>query len=226
MKIVTGATRDFENYVKRLRKDIDRLGYELKVYDYDGEVDGEYFPLDFIKPNKEELYRAKIPMKPFIILDMLYKTGEPFVYMDCDVEILEDFSEVMTSDYDIGVCIHKKKYHDGSVMNNPYPNISGYLNAGIIYVNNTSNTKYFIRKWLMSYVGSEKGSDQEALTRLMEGCSWEPYDIHVIDGIRIKMFPSEIYNFTFLKEEDMKEAKVLHYVGMNRPKLNEKCVGL
>jgi hypothetical protein len=204
MIIISGSEKKFKKFLDYLVKDCEYLGYEMILNDY------EKYKFD----NKHEIdvYKAKIPMKPEIILDSIKgKTGK-FAYMDCDVRIKERVS----FNGDIAITTREPRYQDGKILNHAYPHITGYLNAGVIFLKATDKVRAFIKEWIKEIPYTQTGSDQEALTNLLRRhiTDWS-YGIKDVMGLKIELLPINIYN---CKTGD-KEAKIFHFAGT----YEEKC---
>lgn len=218
MRFIFGANERDSIFAFRLAKELEELDYHYTLYDYGGLCSGKIFQLNFDTNREVNKYKPKMQMKPFVILDALYtQDDELLVYTDCDIRILERIDEIDTKDYDVALTVHPPEYYGGAKAGEGHPNITSYLNAGVIFFYNNDKAKQFIREWvLMMMNDTECGSDQEALTKiLIKNCKEEirPYTSFIWKGIRIKLYPSLVYNYTFIKYTNDKQAKIIHYVG-------------
>ena len=161
-------------------------------------------------------YVGKIPDKPRVILDALNNWEDFIVYLDSDVRIKQPIDEIV-GDYDVGITTHDVKFHTGEER---YLNITGYLNAGVIFLNNTDKAKEFVKRWIEYVRNSKTGSDQEALTNFLRDyvVDWTKEN-HNILGSRVKFFPSPVYNYTGIRGE-CENPKLVHYCGTVQDKIN------
>lgn len=205
MLILSGANKKYKIFLENLKNDIKRFGYRFKEIKID-----QSFPEKFEK----DVYKAKIKNKPEIILENMEEGFN--VYMDSDIRILKDFSEVKGS-YDIGFTAHDPKYHDGKLRVEANPHITGYVNAGVIFINNNERSRRFIKEWIAERPYTATGSDQEALTNLLRRHVrlWKG-NTEVL-GAKIRLYPSDIYN----SREDRTEAKIRHYTGTYDKKIKD-----
>lgn len=231
MKVIFGANKKFELFFKNLKRQVEDLGYETMPYNFGGLGEGIDWPYEFPELESPH-FSAKIPIKPDIIKDALERTKDDIVYMDCDIEVLKDFSEVWEEDFDIGVTarvIQGEKLKE--FMTVPYPNLTGYLNAGVIFARYTKRTLGFIKSWKRQMEDTEWGSDQEALTMLLKkklGDNWERERSYKVAGAQVYLFPTEIYNWSFWGVPySRRGAKAIHYTGIYHKtlekKIKEKC---
>lgn len=224
--IITGANQERERVLNVFTYCAEKVGYKPYIYNYGGLSYGHDFPVYFPTMPLDGTYLPKIPMKPLIILDALYRFDDEWIiYMDCDTEILDRFDEV-EGDYDVGVTIHPKDFRGTNKQHTLYKHVTSFLNAGVIYFKNTEASKNFIRQWIWHLISSETGSDQHALTSLLRNnipeAEWDYNNIYQFNGMKVKMFPTIIYNYTFLPEQDIEKAKVVHWIGEKRNLLISK----
>lgn len=208
MRIISGANSEYRDFYLKLKEDSKKLGYKFSGYDYGGLGEGIPIEVGLTNPIDYDKYVGKIPGKPKIILDAIERFDDFIVYLDSDVRIMKPFN--VEGYYDIGITAHDVSFHEGEEQ---YLHITGYLNAGVIFVNNTENAKRFIRQWIKEVEYSETGSDQEALTSLLRKhiIDWKKQE-HDIFGIKVKLFPSAEYNYTGIRGE-CEEPIFRHYTG-------------
>jgi hypothetical protein len=141
-------------------------------------------------------YYPKSQWKPFLINGLLDK-GDDVTYMDCDIIVNERFDEFMEPDVSITV-------HDPKIYIGLFPHITASLNAGLIHVKNNGNGKEFVNEWMETMKETKSGSDQEALTIMMDR-GFKSY---------VKTFRSQEYNNT--NPDKNNKAKLNHYVGWRK----------
>ena len=183
MRIITASNKAHEKFVKDLLKSADEVGYEVEVYD-----------LDEIGINKDDLTGVfkSCSFKPNLILDKL-KGFTVWIDDDC---IFQDRIDEVEGDYDIGVTMRRKEENNAD----KHSNYSGWLNAGVIFINDTEASRRFIKLWIDHIPETETKTDQEALSDLVR---------KGVDGVRIKEFTTDEYNFFYFPEDHTK-AKILH----------------
>lgn len=220
--IVSGANHEYREFYFKLKEDAFKLGYEFLGYDYGGLNDGVAFDLELHNPKDCTKYVGKIPDKPKMLLNALERVNGFVAYMDCDVRIKQKIDEVI-GDYDIGITAHDPKLHSGKGIDDRYNFITCYLNAGVIFLNNTEGTKRFINEWIKKIKESTANSDQEGLTNLLRSYipedGWgKPY--HKVAGAKVKLLPASKYNFIARYGYDEPNPKIVHYTGLPQEKIS------
>ena len=212
--IITGANKEYKPFYDKLKEDCQKFGYDFRGYDYGGLGDGENFDVKLKNPTENGKYVGKIPEKPQIILGALNRYQEFIVYLDADVRIMQPFN--VEGDYDIGITAHDPRFQEGD---EPYLHITGYLNAGVIFINNTDGARKFINEWIKDVEFSTTGSDQEALTNLLRRhiTDWTKQD-HDVLGVKVRLFPSAVYNYTGIRGE-CDNPILRHYTGIIQDKI-------
>lgn len=218
IRIISGANLEYKEFYDKLKEDATKLGYGFSGYDYGGLGEGIPFDVNIRNTTIDdyaEKYVGKIPGKPLMILDALNRTDDFIVYLDADVRMKDNINEILY-DYDIGVTVHEKEFHD---CDDRYQEITGYLNAGVIFVNNTEGARRFIEKWIKEIEKTESKSDQEGLVKLLKKHidEWEK-ESHMIDGIKVEFFPSAVYNYTG-KRGQCDNPKIKHFPGTKEEKI-------
>lgn len=218
--VISGADKNYKQFYEKVRDDSRRFGYEFIGYDYGGLGDGIPFEVTLRNPKDFTKYVGKIPDKPKIILDAINRTDNLVAYLDADVRIQDKFDEVV-GDYDIGVTVHDPKFHDGELVDTRYNFITCYLNAGVIFANNTENARRFISEWIKEIQESSANSDQEGLTNLLRKhvSDWSK-EYHDVLGIRVRFFPASKYNFITRYGYDEISPKLIHFTGTVEEKIN------
>lgn len=215
MRIISGANYEYKEFYEKLKQDTQKFGYDFSGYDYGELGDGEKFEMELNNPKDFTKYVGKIPDKPKLILNALEKHKEFLAYLDCDVRIKEDFKEVI-GDYDFGVCVHDMRFHSGAGIDTRYPHITCYLNAGVLFINNTENARKFLGEWVKEVQLASAKSDQEALTNLLRKHipeeRWDQKD-HNVFGVKVRFFPASKYNFIRRYGYTEKNPKIIHYTG-------------
>lgn len=208
--IITAANLNFKEMVNACIKSTQTFGYKTLVYDLGGLNFGNIF-----NATVGEIPGAKIPSKPFIVLDAMtnLKDNDILVWLDADT-IMWDRIDEIDSPYDIGVTVRKPK--SGKIL---YP-----INAGVLFFRKTSNTLNFVKEW--SEMCRNSHSDQHELNNL---CNITPDDLGTIvcvNGTKIKVFDSEVYNNFYFTKSQL-NAKIIHYKTKHRdkwPGRNEKPI--
>lgn len=218
IRVISGANSTYREFYNKLKEDCKKFGYYFSGYDYGDLGDGTPFNVGLVNPTDYSRYVGKIPDKPKIILDALNRYKEFLIYLDSDVRIVRDISEVV-DDYDVGITSHDPIYHDGKLANDKYPHITCYLNAGVIFFRNNNKSKHFVEEWIEDVKNTTTGSDQEALTNLLRRhiTDWSIKE-HEVVGAKVRLFPSPIYNFTGLRG-DCLNPKIIHYTGTVEDKI-------
>ena len=192
MKIITAYDKNLEWMANNLIKSA--KGHKVKAYELgkDFEVAENDF-VDFIK---------KCTFKPLLIKKVLGNTREPFAWIDVDCLIVGKLD--IKFNFDLGVTMRRKSERD----QDEYSDYSGWINAGVIFINNTLRAKRLVEEWIEEIPNTKTGTDQEALSNLVRR---RP---------EIKAFTTDEYNFFYFPEEPG-NAKILHFKGDTRPYYNE-----
>lgn len=238
MIILTGANRDkptndagevrtdtkftFSHVIKRTSEKSHQLGYVMDIYDL-GELGlGEPFRVDdesFEKNGyyeKEVIkgYKSKSLFKPKLVMHSLKKHKDLVAYLDGDALLCKEISEVDSDDYDVGVTLRHQSELQGEWHQSHFE-IAKYVNAGVIFFRPTPATDQFLEQW--DKLTDEVGNDQMALNQLT--CpDYYPSAGSVIElnGVRIKYFPGEVYNYYHFGDLPFKQAKIMHFKGTVR----------
>lgn len=221
--IISGANAEYSKFYQKIKEDALRFGYNFQGYDYGGLKDGIPISVELHNPKDFSKYVGKIPDKPFVVLDALERHKTWIIYLDADVRIRDSFNEII-GDYDIGITAHDPKFHQGTPIDTRYNFITGYLNAGVIFFNNTEGTRKFIVEWIKKIKASTANSDQEGLTSLLKEyipeMDWDK-EYHNVAGAKIRLFPAAKYNYISRYGYDPAEAKLIHYTGTTEEKINQ-----
>jgi len=211
VKIIVAANENFRAMAEFAIKKIKEFGYTPLVYDL-GELGfGKAFQV-----TEEEVmgrYLNGVVMggfKPRLILDVLKNNRGCIAWVDTDAFIVKPF--VLTDDYDVGVTMRRQSERGGTL----FTDITGYLNAGVLFFNDTEGARSFVHEWEEKTI--ELRSDQHALNELVREVTdlTEYNKIFVRDGVRIKILECDEYNYYHLKEGVSDKAKILHFKGASR----------
>lgn len=236
MKIITAADFKFKDIVNLSINQTKLAGYNTHIYSISNSLgfgepfDTNEYNLDLINNlnicqelNLKQYYRklnennelelipiGRLAYKPYIIRDSL-KYNEFIVWLDADAFIIKDIDEINDNSYDIGITIRPEIER----VNCIYPILNGYINAGVLFFNNTENTKNFINEWIKEIPKTKFLSDQEALNRII--LKYKPNyqfndvgEIFTINNIKIKTFSTREYNWYYYPEEPLENTKIIH----------------
>ncbi|MDH3972746.1 MAG: putative nucleotide-diphospho-sugar transferase [Deltaproteobacteria bacterium] len=233
MIILTGANSDkakddagniyrnfsFRGVIGETVEKAESLGYKPVVYDLGNLGRGEPFSVHdesfaekgYYERDVQGSYKSKSLFKPEMVKYCMKQYDDLVVYLDGDAQLLDNIDEVKSDDYDIGVTLR-----DASELENEWHQehfeIVKYVNAGVIFFNNTKGTKDFLDLWTKAT--DDVGNDQKALNKLTCPDDYpEPYSVHVVNGFRIKFFPCKAYNYYYFEEGWFPNVKILHFKG-------------
>ena len=220
--VVTGCTKSHVRCVQNLMESASDFDYDFLVYDYDGTAHGIPFHIDFHSYKKygRPAYHPKISAKPDVLIDAIERVHGDMIYMDSDTEFVCPVDEVFeyNPDFDIAVTIHDHNHFDYRKKFNQYPEMSSYLNAGVLFFRNTGGARRFLRRWKAEVKRCDTHSDQHALTNILRNHISFPYlwnhnYRHDCKGTLVKLLISEIYNFdpNYMKKGGW--AKIIHNIG-------------
>lgn len=209
MRLVTAGNAKFSNFIRESVEIANNLNYPYQVYDLGGlgfgkqsvvenktfQIHGYYSTLS--------TWKTKALHKPDIILDALDENL--IVYLDGDARVVQNIDELEKIPYDLGVTVRKKGELEQEILPH-HRKIMGQINAGVMFIR--SSAKPFLEKWKEKT--KELQNDQFALNALLNPSGKHLKEEFIIDGLKIKTFPTEIYNFYYFPENKEK-AKILHY---------------
>lgn len=184
-------------------------GYEVCVYDINREIGiGIPFDINHKFQTGPERKGGKLPFKPKLIKRALVDNRRLIAYMDADAFAIRRFDEVNTDDYDVGVTMRRPSER-GSTS---WPSFYGFINAGVMFFNFTNSAFKFIDLWDAELKNSKANSDQEALNMVvLQATDLTEYNkVFVWNGIRIKVFKCEDYNFYYWPQEPLPTTKIVH----------------
>ena len=192
---VIAGDKNFSHFVNTGIKYIEKLNYPVLIYDLGGLGKGIPF-----EGRYGSGIGAKIPCKPHIVKDALSRIpeNEYVVWFDADALIFDRIDEIQ-EDYDVGVTVRVPKALENS---NP-------INAGIIFFKNTPRARNFVQRW--TDLADKDVSDQPPLNRLARVVCADLGKTLDRDGVRIKVYPSEIYNNVYFGKKDKPGIKIKHF---------------
>ena len=142
---------------------------------------------------------------PQLIRKSLELHRQFIVYMDANAFAIRRFDEVNTLDYDVGVTMRRKEERGATSR----PMMNGFLDSGVLFFNYTPAELDFLTIWESELALTL--SDQEALNAVvLRATDLTEYDkVFTLDGIRIKVFKCEEYNFSRWPQEPLPETRIV-----------------
>lgn len=208
----------FKSIITKTVENAHKFCYKTEVYDLGNLGIGEPFHINdenFTQKGYyteiQNGYRSKSLFKPDIIRKCLQKHHEFTVYMDGDALLQDRIDEVATNDYDIGVTLRRvdeieNEWHKKNI------DIVRFVNAGVLFFNPTKETFNFLDLWTEKI--KEVHNDQMALNQLVCPEKYpELLSVHNINGVKIKFFSGNHYNFYYFDESLSPNMKILHFKG-------------
>lgn len=197
-------------------------GYKPIVYDLGSLGIGKPFNVNdetfndkgYYEREVKKGYKSKSLFKPKMVKMCLEEYNEFTVYLDGDAQLCSNIDEITEDDYDIGVTL-RDSFEFKSDWYKEHFKIVKYLNAGVIFFNNTPEAKSFISKW--QTLTEDVGNDQMALNQLACPENYPlAYSVHNINGVRVKYFPCSKYNFYYFNKQLAADIKIMHFKGSVR----------
>jgi len=182
-----------------------------KVFEYSVRKNCPNAELELLKVKPPETRRkarsksfASNTLKLGLWLDVLKKTDDNVVFMDCDMIVLKDVSEAFNYDFDIGYTVR---------TNSSIP-----FNGGVVFVKNTKKAIKFIETWKeinkqmydnytfhMPYRNKYAGMNQASFGYLLEKKNYDA---------KLKPFKCDIWNACDDNWRNIsKDTKVIHVKG-------------
>jgi hypothetical protein len=209
----------FRNVIENTISQSSKYGYKTEVYDL-GTLgmgkpfvvqDEEFAEKGYYSKEPKKGYKSKSLFKPEMVKKSIIDNKELTVYLDGDATLNSDIDDIVSDDYDIGVTLRKKSEMEGEWYEN-HKDIVMFVNAGVIFFNPTDATYIFLDKW--SELTDEVGNDQMALNQLVCPKTLpKAYSVITQNGVRIKFFPGEVYNYYYFDESFHKNVKIMHFKG-------------
>lgn len=192
---VIAGDKNFKNFVDTAVEHIKSVNYPVLIYDLGNLGYGKSFVGRY--GSKEG---AKIPCKPHIIRDALndIKDNEYLVWFDADALIFDRIDEIQL-DYDIGVTVRLPKQVENT---NP-------INAGIVFIKKTPKAIDFVENWIR--LSDQDISDQPPLNKLAKVVCADRGNTVIRDGVKIRVFPCEVYNNFYFAKKNKPGVKIKHY---------------
>lgn len=195
--VVIAGDGNYAKYIEHAKRTAEELEHPTLVYDLGGLGFGQPF-----HGSVSNTPLQTIPCKPSILLNALDKIAPDayLCWLDADALMLDRIDEIAYhGHFDIGVTIRKKPADDDRVS---------WINAGVVFVKNTSAAKEFINHWIDE--ATKLNGDQWALNNLCNLDESNRITPAIRFGATIKTFPCKVYNnFTF--KGNQPEAKIKHY---------------
>lgn len=187
--IVVASDNNLLKFVGPCINSIKQVGYDPMVYDLGGLGFGKPFES---KTSDKALH--KFPKKPFVIKDALQRIpeGEWLAWIDIDCIMQAPIDDAISDDYDVGVTFRKN-----------------HLNSGVNFWKHNKASLNFLDVWCKESIAV--GGDQNGLNRICQITTGQSVNqTFKIEGARVKVFDSRVYNNFFFKK-DQSKARVLHY---------------
>jgi hypothetical protein len=212
----------YKGLILKTVAEAERNGYVPVVYDLGSLGIGKPFYINdktfqekgYYEQSPEKGYTSKALFKPEMVKSCLSQYNDLIVYLDGDAQLIDGIDEVNTDDYDIGVTLREPS-ELLSEWHQEHFEVVKYVNAGVIFFQNTEATKRFVDVWEL--LTRKVGNDQKALNELT--CpEYYPkvYSVIRLNGVRVKFFPCRKYNYYYFDEGLVPGIKIYHFKGSIR----------
>jgi len=231
IKILTAGNFKFKTMLETNIKQARKYGYESIVYDLGGLGFGKPFEIDNKSFHEKGYYwiidestdrQTRAFHKTAMVKDCLDNTKDFVVYLDGDAILVDKIDEIL-GDYDVGITVRppEEVRATHTRFSGKQDIIDGYINAGVIFFNNTEATLRFVDRWTQE---TEKlMNDQAALNSLLQKhFPLKPNQSIELEGTKIRTFDTRLYNWYYfdkaadllykdVKNTNEKRAKIIHY---------------
>jgi hypothetical protein len=229
MIILTAGNYRFKDMIRTSVGQAEKFGYMTAVYDLGGLGFGKPFVIKNTSFHEKGYYekinglsnrQTRATHKPDIIRDCFNNSSDFAVYLDGDCILADKIDEVIM-DYDVGLTVRpteeveKRRQMHGAKADF----YEGYINAGVMFFNNTNAAMHFIDIWAQKT--GELKNDQAALNNIFSNFfPIKAGQLIELDGVKIRMFDAKVYNYYFFGESNKifnkKNAKILHFKNNRR----------
>ena len=205
--IVTAADIQFKDMVDKCVESVQDFKYNVFLYNLGDLGYGERFDARYGSG-----IGAKIPSKPFIVLDAIEKINDNdiLVWMDADTIMWDNIDDIDIP-YDVGVTVRKSKSIEGQ-----FP-----INAGVIFFRKNQNTLNFLAEWATQCENSH--SDQLVLNRLLKIKTTDVHQNLQVNDLDVRVFDCDTYNNFYFKQPQL-HAKITHYKSKHRWRWPERTI--
>jgi len=216
--IVTAGDFNYRDIMQVSQERALRFGYEMIVYDLGGVGFGREFAVDGDSFSRFGMPFPSCLHKPKVVKDCLggLPEGAHLLYLDADA-VLNAPIDGAFGGFDVGVTLRRQ----GWVGKGPCPRFTGYIQAGVLFFVNNRETRGFVDRW--DEATAQYKCDQRALNEMIDPhTDWRSYDVVVeADGVRVKIFRTDEYNFFYFGEGYSDKNKVLHFKAEHRKHFRE-----
>lgn len=206
MTIITAGNKKFRDFIKTSEKQAKKFGYDILIYDLGKLGFGIPFKASF--ENVKGTTVIKNLWKPALLLDAYKRINDTIVWMDADAVLWNNID--LEYDFDIGVTLRRQK----EIENTPTPELTSYLNSGVVFINHTDKALEFLKEW--DELCRNGKTDQQIITKMVgEVTGWTKYNIIVErKGVKIKILTTDRYNCYYFKEKlNSTDNRILHFKG-------------
>ena len=193
--VVTAANLYHREYLEYLLNRLELLSMDYLVYDLGGL--GYGIPFD---GTVSAIPYRNIPCKPEIIRDALTKTqpNEFLLWLDADA-IPNEAINLIRHDYDLCFSIRRQRSQKPQ---------EGWINAGVIFCKNTTNTNLFLKLW--TKITNVIQGDQYALNLILDNEKYKERLPAFISETKLVGLPTDIIN-NFYFDESVRGAVIQHF---------------
>lgn len=207
MTIITAGSKKFKGLIEASQRQAKKYGYPILVYNLRGLGFGIPFKASFRKTKGIPI--IKNLWKPTLLIDAYKRIKDKMVWLDGDAVLWNSIDEVKY-DFDIGVTLRRQSEIESALT----PQLTGYLNSGVVFINHTKKALEFLKEW--EECCKTAFTDQQAITVMIsEVTGWTKYNTVIKrKGVRIKIFTTDKYNCYYFKEKlNSTDNRILHFKG-------------
>lgn len=211
MRVITAADRKFASIKDFWKEQVESVGlanhyYQLEDLSLNLPGNETFVSNGYYVELGEGKYKSRGVHKPFVVKQAIRDFDEDLLYLDADA-FLRGQPNLMAGDWD--VCVTVRPTTEQNRTSEDKRSWIGVLNAGVIWFNNTHQSRQFVDEWADRTL--EEMNDQRALNLMCQAVQVGKVATCTLrngTSVRIMGVPTEIYNNYYM--QGVEKAAVVH----------------